>query len=365
LPFIHKTCISLSMLGTHKPIALRIEWLMEHARQYSAMFSSPEASIARRHYMAEHPSAIAALKCMDGRINLSVDTHTPFGIIQPFRNLGGVFDLGWPHLGEVLAHYVQTVVSGGHRVLLLITYHYSKGDKYRGCAGFNYDTQAARASTYIIKKQVEHVFGADHGTVYPIVCGFETDEEALILHGANGEMLDISQFAAHEKDTLRPRLEEMFPDMHSQVRYDLEPLVFGNMKRIVELRKTERALDIEHHEWVICVGRGFDFLHIPNLALIVGPYSPNLDDPIDRAAGMIEANMEAGRIPDDGFLLLASVPYQEVGVDRARAELKSRFLSKFAADVIYARHPQLAHKMHMRTAVLDWRSRKLEIIAPE
>jgi hypothetical protein len=153
--------------------------------------------------------------------------------------------------------------------------------------------------------------------------------------------------------------------MNSQVRYDLEPLVFGNMDRIVEVRKTERALDIEHHEWVICVGRGFDFLHVPNLALIIGPYSPNLDDPIDQAAGIIEANMHASRIPDDGFLLLASVPYYEVGVDRARAELKSRFLSKFAADVIYATHPKLAHKMHMRTAVLDWRSRKLEIIAPE
>ena len=350
---------------THKPIALRIEWLMEHARQYSASYSNSESSIARQRYLAEHPSAIAALKCMDGRINLSVDTHTPPGIIMPFRNLGGVFDLGWPHLGEVLAHYVQTVVGSGQRVLLLITYHYSKGDKYRGCAGFNYDTQAARASTYVIKKQVEHVFGAEHGTVYPIVCGFETDEEALILHGANGEMLDISQFADIERDSLRRRLVEMFPDMHSQVRYDLEPLVLGNMERIAELRTTERALDIEHREWVICVGRGFDFLHMPNLALIVGPYSPNLEDPIDRAAGIIDANMQAGRIPDDGFLLLASVPYQEVGVDRARAELKSRFLSKFAADVIYARHPKLAHKMHMRNAVLDWRSRRLEIIPPE
>ena len=52
------------------------------------------------------------------------------------------------------------------------------------------------------------------------------------MHGSNGEMLDISQFAAHEKDTLHPRLEEMFPDMHNQARYDLEPLVFGSMERI-------------------------------------------------------------------------------------------------------------------------------------
>ena len=69
-----------------------------------------------------------------------------------------------------------------------------------------------------------------------------------------------------------------------------------------------------------------------------------------------------GRIPDDGFLLLASVPYDEIGVDRARAELKSRFLSGFAADVIRRDFPELAGKMFMRTAVLDWRSRSLETV---
>ena len=72
--------------------------------------------------------------------------------------------------------------------------------------------------------------------------------------------------------------------------------------------------------------------------------------------------MKGGRVPDDGFLLLASVPYDEIGVDRARAELKSRFLSHFAAEVIGREFPDLADKMTMRTAVLDWRSRQLETI---
>jgi hypothetical protein len=349
----------------HKPIAERIEWLMGHARRHSESFSSSEAYIARQRYLAEHPSAVAALKCMDGRINLSVATHTPLGIIQPFRNLGGMFNLGWPHLGEVLANYVQDKVSTGRRVLLLISYHYSKSDKQRGCAGFNFDTEAARAHTYAIKHQVEHVFGAGHGTVYPIVCGFETDEDALVIHGTNGETLDVSRIAARDQDGLRPRLEQLFPDMPVQIRHDFEPIVLGNRDRIDEVRQTERKLDVEHREWMICVGRGFDFLHMPNLALIIGPYSPDLAEPIHQAAGIIDTNMRAGRIPDDGFLLLASVPYAEVGVDRARAELKSRFLSHFAADVIRAQHPKLAPKMQLRTAVLDWRSRALETIAAE
>ena len=121
-------------------------------------------------------------------------------------------------------------------------------------------------------------------------------------------------------------------------------------------------LDIEHREWVICVGRGFDVLHTPNLALSIGPYSPDLAAPLRKAAGIIDSNMEAGRIPNDGFLLLASVPYDEIGVDRARAELKSRFLSRFAADVVSEEFPELAGRMNTRTAVLDWRSRNLELI---
>jgi hypothetical protein len=155
-------------------------------------------------------------------------------------------------------------------------------------------------------------------------------------------------------------LAELFPEMPQQVRRDLLPLLAGNLSHIAEVRQMHRAADIEHREWMICLGRGFDFLHMPNLALIVGPYSPELADPIAKAAGIIEANMRRGRIPDDGFLLLASVPYEEIGVDRARAELKSGFLADFAAGVIAAQYPALAAKMHVRKSVLDWRSRKLE-----
>ena len=345
-----------------KPIAERIEWLLERSRDYSARFCSPENWLARERYLANHPTAIAVLKCMDGRINIPVATKTPLGILQPFRNLGGMFDLGWPHLGEVLAGYVHRCVRDGRRVLLFITYHFSRGDTHRGCAGFAYDTAAATAHTYRIKTQVESVFGLGHDTVYPLVCGFETDEDALLLHGENGRILDLSTLGTNDGDSLPPQLAELFPDMPQQVRHDLLPLLTGNLAHIAEVRRMQRAVDIEHREWMICLGRGFDFLHMPNLALIVGPYSPELADPIGKAAGIIEANMRSRRIPDDGFLLLASVPYEEIGVDRARAELKSAFLAGFAAEVIAREQPALAEKMHVRTAVLDWRSRRLELL---
>jgi hypothetical protein len=352
-----------------KPIQQRIDWLFDLADRHGTNYRSPEAWLARERYLAEHPTAIAVLKCMDGRINIPVATNTPVGILMPFRNLGGMFDLGWPHLGEVLANHVQRMVHGGRRVLFLITYHYSKGDPKRGCAGFGFDTAAAIDHTYEIRRQVEHIFGAVHGTVYPLVCGFETDEDALVIHGAHGHKLELSTLGAAARARLEPELAALLPDMPAQMRHDLLPLLHGNLEHVeqvrAQVRRNERALDIEHREWMICLGRGFDFLHTPNLALIIGPYSPNLDVPIHTAAAIIEANMAAGRIPDDGFLLLASVPYDEIGVDRARAELKSRFLSRFAAGVIRSEFPELARRMAMRTAVLDWRSRQLETLDGE
>ncbi len=343
-----------------QPIHTRIDWLFDIAARHADTFASPESWLAWQRYMAEHPTAILVLKCMDGRINIPIATKTPKGIIQPFRNLGGMFNLGWPHLGEVLAHHTQQVVRAGRRVLVLITYHYSKGDPNRGCAGFGYDTEAAKAHTQEIRAQVEHTFGLGHDTVYPLVCGFETDEDALILHGADGTQLNLAELGEADVPHLAPRLAILFPDMPAQVRADLLPLLLGNLDHIAEVRQTSRELNIEHREWIICVGRGFDFLHMPNLALIIGPYSPDLGDPIRKAAGIIETNMQAGRIPDDGFLLLASAPYEEIGVDRARAQLKARFLTQFAAEQITRHSPQLANKMHVRTAVLDWGSRRLE-----
>ena len=343
-----------------KPILDRIDWLHDVARRYSAAYCDPEACLARELHRARHPTAIAVLKCMDGRINIPIATNTPPGIIQPFRNLGGFFDLGWPHLGEVLEHYVRGRLQGGQRVLMLITYHFSRGDPHRSCAGFAYRTADAVAHVQGVKAQLEHVFGRRNGSVYPLVCGFETDEEALVLHGRDGQTLSMADLSEADRPELPARLQQLLPDMPARMRTDLLPLLEGNLAHIAALRQTERSLDIEHREWMICVGRGFDWLHLPNVALIIGPYSPDLADPIRKAAGIIEGNMAAGRIPDDGFLVLSSVPYEDIGVDRARAELKSRFMARFAADVIRREFPALAPRMTVRETVLNWDSRSVE-----
>ncbi|MCE9663949.1 carboxysome shell carbonic anhydrase [Halomonas sp. M5N1S17] len=346
-----------------RPIQERIEALLSLSREHADTFCSPSAWLARERYLAAHPTRIVVMKCMDGRIHIPHATRTPLGIITPFRNLGGIFHLGWPYLGEMLTDTVYEATRGGHGVLMIITYHFSRGEKNRGCAGFDCDAEAALSHAREIRAQAEQLFGHDHRHVYPLVCGFETDGDALIVHGDGDTRLDMSELCLADTSDLERRVTVLCPDMPSDIRRDLLPLLEGNLQHVDSLRGVARKLDIEHREWVICVGRGFDFLHLPNTALIVGPYSPDLSQPVGTAAAIIDANMKSSRIPDDGFLLLASTPYQEVGVDRARAVMKSHFLTEFATQVIHREHPKLAKRMLRRTAVVHWPSRRLELLS--
>ncbi len=342
-----------------RPIRERIDWLMDLSRRHSEAYCDPENALARRRYLAEHDTRIVVMKCMDGRVHFPNATRTPLGVIRSFRNLGGIFDLGWPYLGDMLADAVEDAVAAGRRVLIMISYHYSRGEPSRGCAGFNCDRNAAIAHCHQIRDQVERTFGSRHQTVYPLVCGFETDDDALILHGESGERLDLAAVADTQTDSLTSHIESLYPEMPAEVRRDLLPLLEGNVRHVRALRGVDRALDIEHREWAICVGRGFDFLREPNVGLIIGPYSPDLSHPIGKAAGIIRQNMEQGRIPDDGLLLLTTAPYDREGPDRARAVIKAGFLAQFAAEVITREQPELARGMQTRVTTLHWPSRRL------
>ena len=48
-----------------------------------------------------------------------------------------------------------------------------------------------------------------------------------------------------------------------------------------------------------------------------------------------------------------------IGLDRACATLKSRFLVEVAAGIIRAEFPNLKEKLHLRSSVIAWPSRVL------
>lgn len=337
-----------------------INFLLEHNTKQSTEFSSPDASLSRKLYKAKHPTTIVALKCMDGRLHLPIITKTPLGIIQPFRNIGGQFDLGWPFFGSLIKELVTSSVKNGDNCIILNTYHYSKSDSHLGCKGFGYNTELAISETKKLKEQFERVFGQHHNVVYPILVGIETDEDTLILHGNNDEKLDLSTTLDIDADDLKHKIQNLFPDMKGQLIKDFLPLLIGNIRHIKEIREQKRPIiEINHRESILAVGRGFDWLHLHNKALIIGPFSYNLKDPISKAAGILLDNLKQGRINnEEGVVLMASAIYNEASsIEYYLAKEKVLSLAKFSLETIKEQVPELVPHISVLAGTVDMNTR--------
>lgn len=336
-----------------------VKFMLERNKLQSKEFCSPGAQLGRRLYRAQHPSEILALKCMDGRLNLAVMTNTPPGIIKPYRNIGGKFDLGWPFFGRLILDDIEYSVSKGRPTIVLSTYHFSKGDTHRGCAGHKYDTDAARKGAIRLAEQFRAAFGGNHVAVFPFVVGIETDEGGLVFHGKGKDTFDISLHTDATSDNLHSHLRHMYPDIPEHIIDDLMPLLAGNQKYVKEIRASKRpVVEMEHKEQIIAVGRGFDWLHLPNRALMIGPYDPQWESAVATAGNIILGNMKAKRIPEkEGVLLLVVAPFRSVGADQGVAIEKAEFLAREAERVLKEQVPAIMKKLRILVGTVDMNTR--------
>lgn len=348
-----------------KSIDEKIEWLLGVNEKHSKLFV--ETRIDRQLYRENHPTEICAFKCMDGRINIPLMTNTPLGIIKPYRNLGGIFDLGWKLLGLDLMNWVQYGVTKRRKSLIMITYHYSMGDKHRGCKGCNYDTPAAVALTLNLYKQVRRVFGMNSSVVYPIVVGIETDTDAFILHPqdpTDKNLVYLSGEMSADRNFVVGLINDLYPDMDTNIKNDLLPLLQGNIAHIKEVKASNRHLDdMNHREWVIGVGQGFDWLHEANTVLLVGPWDQDMSNAINKALGIIADNMKSKRSKDDGFLVLNSTTFREVGIDQNRATEGANLYRKYVRKIIKESYPELLPKARFLSVTVDENTRKLNLVS--
>ncbi len=355
------------MEGTQTKHNSVLEYLLDLNADHSKEFINSQGT--RRIYRQNHKTEMAVMKCMDGRVHIPVYTNTPLGIIQPWRNIGGKFDLGWPHYKETIQDWTDYCVSKGRKSLVFTTYHYAKGFDGesaevitdRGCAGFEYDTEKAKAASLELKEQFVNDFMND--SIYVVQCGVETDFNTLILHGDNGQVLDLSDVKFENDDEILTTLHEMYPSFPADVIADMLPLVQNNIEHTAMIKKEGHKVNIEHKEKVLAFGRGFDWLHEPNLALIIGPYDIDLVDPIAKAAGLLLKNIKEGRVSEsEGLVLLASAIYMEEGSKQRLAERKARTLAKHAWGVIEKHVPEVAKYFTVVTATCDLTTRKLNIL---
>jgi hypothetical protein len=335
-----------------------VKELLELKRKHSELFVGQNTARDRHH--ANHPTNIAVFKCMDGRVNLAALTETPLGIIRPFRNIGGVFDLGWTALNAQIDHYVKASVEKGRKILFLVTYHYADGSKHRGCRGHDYDIPRSIKSAQKLVNQIGRVFAGDHG-IYPILVGVETDHQKLVFHG-EGTTVPTSEMS-EDPAALSVMIRSMCPGMHPEIVPDLVPLLQGNIRHLSQVRDTDVGGDEqEHQERTIAIGQGFEWLP-HNWALVINDLELTLDDTIGKAAGIIKENIKAKRVTNGKGLLLASVPYEADGYERRLAVERAKHLTELGLDSIRKFHPDLVGFFHPMTAVMYWKSRRLEIIS--
>lgn len=341
-----------------------IDDLLALNRRHSELFRSAGQSDERRFYRVEYPTEIGVSKCMDGRMNGPVLTETAMGIMQPWRNIGGKFDLSWPLYQESILAWHDYAISQKRRCLKLVTYHFSRGERERGCRGFNFDRQAAQEYTGNLKSQFDKDFGRT--VLYAVHCGVETDLESWILHGDNGEIVDLADVPESSEVNIRDMLRRLFPDMHEQIVRDFIPLIRGNIRHITKIRADKHrnlAVDAEHKEWVLAFGRGFDWLHEINMALIVGPFDPNRYNVIKEAAKLIYENQESGRTNGHEIVLLSSAFYRdESGPERNLKIRKARGLEEEALYAIQEAVPDLLPHLQILTGVVNINTRVMEVL---
>ncbi len=337
-----------------------IEYLLRLNKKHSQLFQAD--ALNREQYRALHPTEIGAMKCMDGRIHLPVITKTPLGIIQSWRNIGGRFNLGWYGYQASVWDWIHYSMSRGRNCLIIITDHYSRGSKHRGCRGFDYDEKAAQSFCRGLREQFDHVFGSN--IIYTIQCSVETDEEALVFRSKdNGHFLNLAVFGG-SVDDLRKELRDLYPDMPNTTLGDLLHLAIGNISHIVEIRKAKRSVaEAEHKEFILAIGRGYDWLHEINTALIVGPFDDNIAGVIKAAANIIKSNLDNGKISSHrGAVLMSSASFRESGPNQRLAEEKAKYLARMGLDVIRSKVPELLPHLHILTATMNMETRGLNVL---
>lgn len=342
-----------------------IDFLLQVNEEHSRAFCDPATALKRKQYRANHSTEIGAMKCMDGRLNLSVITDMALGIIQPWRNLGGRFDLGWYGFQMSIREWVAYSIEQGRHILPICTYHFSRGSLRRGCRGFHYSRKEAMDACFKLESQFDIAFG--RGVLYTISCGIETDLDALILHGENGEVVDVSEFGEIGEHDLQTLLMGLYPNMPKKILFDFFPLVAGNVRHVASVMASRRPDgEMDHKEDTLALGRGFDWLHLPNKALIVGPFDDDIRGTIITALGLVLDNIRGKRInSEDGIALISSAPYRDLaGYDRRLAEEKAYYLNNLAFYLIKNTEELQALLPYVRRliTVVNIHTRKLDVL---
>jgi len=336
-----------------------VQFLLDHNAAQSADFTNPKEVERRQSYVHQHPTSFHVLKCMDGRCDMAQVTETPAGTITPWRNLGGMFHLGWPTFQQQLLRALKVAKQEEMPVAIIVTYHFSASQPHLGCKGWGYDTEAAKAYTQKFQAKATTFF---NNGVPVIVMGLETDRQALLVEGWNGETLDIRESLGLSEQELATKLTTMFPGCDPRVLRDLVPLLAGNSRHVTEVQNQQLTPeDVDHQEWTLAIGRGFDWLHLYNVAIIIGPFDVDISKPLRIGAGLLAENVTSGRVDPNkhGLVVMSASPtWRRQGTtDWSGAETKAAFFAAKTMRLIQEEYKEIAEYAYPLVGVVDMHTR--------
>ena len=249
-----------------------------------------------------------------------------------------------------------------------MTYHFSKGNTHWGCKGHDYNTAQAFAAAQELARQFEDVFGSRVRTTHPIVVGVETDDDVLILHGERDAdaVYNVGEHLDNSASKIGAALRRLYPTMLQRTLDDFLPLIVGNQRHVRETRKTGREpIELDHAERVIAVGRGFDWLHLPNTALIIGPYDHKWPDAVETAGNIVLQNIQTKRVPvEEGVLVLVcALSHDPIGSFGWNLCVhKTQYVERITLDTLSHRVPDLMSYVRHCGGVLEADTRFLHLL---
>jgi hypothetical protein len=301
---------------------------------------------------------------MDGRVKFEDLTGLPPGLVTSFRSIGGKNKVGSPLFDAAIREWADFAHRMYRKKLIIATYHFASGNQHRGCAGFSYNTPAAIQYMFQFRDDIESLYKARY--VRCVVIGIDTDTGALVMHGADGEILNLKEAYICAREALEMRIEQMFPHLDEEILHTLMLLALKNAQHLRDAQEQVISMvDLEHGERILGLGHGYEWCLPRNLAINIGPFDPDLEFPLLTAAGLIQANIRERRISQaDGGVFLVCIPYRKK-IDRDPAVRQALYFAELARGILEKvprNEIDMSEFLSPLVCVLDYNTPQLEVI---
>ncbi len=333
---------------------------LTYPRELARLHRRARASYLTSPYMHGRVR-LALLQCSDGRMSkIKQALGAALGRFFDMRSVGAEKDMASYPFPVRINNWRK---EGGEHHVLLLSYHFDCMDPLLGCAGHEFNTQAAIDSQFRLAHDLEVGF---RGRIRCLVVGYDTRLEELHLHGIKGQTLRTHELSDSRSKTMG-RLACLWPSLPDEILEELVPLFLFNAQH-VRARIAAGAYDIpiNHAEVGVAIGRRFgwmiDDVDALQVALIEDTtMHPNTE--IGVGVYLLEQNLKMGRIPaKDGVFMFSCIPYSEADDMREACEVAAFRWADIMSRIVHERAPSIESQIVRLVAVISEETRALTLL---